>query len=173
MQPIPLPPDPVHRHFTQSGLETPAYTALALFPALRTLELYLNCPPLVDPNETEPLSPIPPRDLAEFEKAQPLPSTDLDVPIWYIRDTMINSAIDKDLAKTIFTHIRSHQVRDRRLAKLKIHPLYSAPAVAVKSISIASNNNIFKAPAPSWTVQTDLLAGVKAVKHMQKHIARR
>ncbi|KAJ5636975.1 hypothetical protein N7490_006854 [Penicillium lividum] len=153
------------------GLETPAYSALALFPALTTLELYLNCPPLVDPNEIIPLSPVPPRDLTEFEKAQPLPSTGLDVPIWYLRDTMINSAIDKDLAKTIFTHIRSHQVRDRRLAKLKIRPLYSAPAVAAKSISMASNNKIFKAAAPSWTVQTDLLAGVKAVKHIQKQIA--
>ncbi|KAL6234842.1 hypothetical protein BDW75DRAFT_157221 [Aspergillus navahoensis] len=155
------------------GLETPAYAALALFPALTTLELYLNCPPLVDPNETEPLSPVPPRDLTEFEKAQPPPSTGLDVPIWYIRDTMINSAIDEDLAKTIFTHIRAHQVGDRRLARLKIRPLYSAPAVAATSISLASNNNIFKAPAPSWTVQTDLLAGVKAVKHMQKQIDRR
>ncbi|KAF9247603.1 hypothetical protein DTO012A7_7631 [Penicillium roqueforti] len=155
------------------GLETPAYTALALFPALTTLELYLNCPPLVDPNEIEPPSPVPPRDLTEFEKSQPLPSTGLEVPIWYIRDTMINSAIDKDLAKTIFTHIRSHQVRGQCLTKLKIHPLYSAPAAAARSISIVSNCNIFKAPAPSWTVQTDLLVGVKAVKHMQKQSARR
>ena len=155
------------------GLETPAYIALALFPALTTLELYLNCPPLVDPNEPERLSPVPARDLTDFEKAQPPPSTGLDVPIWYIRDTMINSAINEDLAKTIFTHIRAHQVGYRRLAKLKIHPLYSAPAVAATDISIALNNKIFKALASSWTVQTDLLTGVKAVKHIQKQIDRR
>ncbi|KAJ6035922.1 hypothetical protein N7540_000201 [Penicillium herquei] len=154
------------------GLEAPTYAALARFPALTTLNLYLNCPPPVDPNKTEPLSPVPPRDLTEFEKAQPPPHTGLDMPIWYIRDTMINSAIDEDLAKTIFTHIRSYQVRNQRLAKLKIHRLYSAPAAAGKIISIVSNNDIFKTLAPSWTVKTDLLAGVKTVKHIQKQIAR-
>ncbi|KAJ5707990.1 hypothetical protein N7488_007791 [Penicillium malachiteum] len=153
------------------GLEAPTYTALARFPALTTLNLYLNCPPPVDLNETEPLSPVPPRDLTEFEKDQPPPHTGLDMPIWYIRDTMMNSAIDKDLAKTIFTHIRSYQVRHQRLAKLKIHPLYSAPAAATKIISIVSNHNIFRVLAPSWTVQTDnILAGIKTVRQKQKQI---
>ncbi|KAL4804190.1 hypothetical protein BDV18DRAFT_162598 [Aspergillus unguis] len=154
------------------GLETPDYTALGLFPALTTLELYLNCPPPVNPNETE-LSPVPPRDLTEFERTQPLPSTGLDMPIWYIRDTMINSAIDESLAKMIFTHIRAHQVGDQRLMKLKIRPLYSAPAAAARTISRLLDNSIFKALALSWTVQMDLLAGVKAVKHMQKQTDRR
>ncbi|KAJ5290762.1 hypothetical protein N7478_000013 [Penicillium angulare] len=165
--PLPLPPDSMYCRPTQSRPRNTCTHHTCPLLSFNNSRGLLELPGACGPQRTEPLSPVPPRDLTEFEKAQPPPPIDLDVPIWYIRDTMINSAIDEDLARTIFTHIRARQAGDRRLAKLDIRPLYNAPAVAARSISKASESNISKALAPHWIIQTDFLAGIKAVIHKQ------
>ncbi|KAL4862256.1 hypothetical protein BDV12DRAFT_207327 [Aspergillus spectabilis] len=151
------------------GLETDAYTTLAQFPHLTELDLLLNCLAEIGSNET----PVPPRELTEFEKAQTT-STSYDLPIWYLRDPMMNCAIDKDLAKTIFTHIRYHQ-GGRHLERLTIHPLYSQVGQYCYYSANARhtlgpfNAEIFKVLAPTRTVETDLLTSLRAVKCVQRH----
>ncbi|KAL2827933.1 hypothetical protein BDW59DRAFT_143556 [Aspergillus cavernicola] len=144
------------------GFETDVYTAFAHLPRLKELELLVNCPPRVGPDE----NPIPPRELSDFENARTPPNY-FDLPVWYIRDTMINSAIDEDLAKGINTHIRTHQTGSSRLAKLTLRPVFRHDGPAATRTSGAFSTNIFKVLASVWTVEMDLVAGVRAVKNAQ------
>ncbi|OJJ03311.1 hypothetical protein ASPVEDRAFT_29835 [Aspergillus versicolor CBS 583.65] len=103
------------------GLETDVYTALAQFPHLTHLDLLLNCLPETGPNET----PVPFRALTEYESTRTAGDS-YNLPTWYIRDCLINCAIDEELAEAIFTHIRNNQEGgSRRLQRLTINPLYS------------------------------------------------
>ncbi|KAL4972277.1 hypothetical protein BDW66DRAFT_154892 [Aspergillus desertorum] len=144
------------------GFETDVYTALAHLPRLKELELFVNCPPRVGPDET----PIPPRELFDFENAR-APANCFGLPVWYIRDTMIDSAIDDDLAKGIGTLIRTHQTGSSRLQKLTLRPVFrhDGPA-ATHSLGVFSAD-ILKVLASVWTVEMDLVAGVRAVKNAQ------
>ncbi|KAL4734582.1 hypothetical protein BDV11DRAFT_174629 [Aspergillus similis] len=145
------------------GFETDVYTALAQLPRLTELDLLLNCPPQVGPDET----PTHLRELTDFENAQS-PPTCFDLPIWFLRDTTINSAIDQDLAKALFTHIRTHHTGSRRLVKLTIRPSCSHHGPAATRASRAFSADIFKVLASSWTLETDLLAGCRAVEHPKR-----
>ncbi|PWY71012.1 hypothetical protein BO70DRAFT_399625 [Aspergillus heteromorphus CBS 117.55] len=99
-----------------SRTETALYTALAQFPSLRTLDLVLNCLPAV----TSTNSPSPPRPLSDFEAS---PTHWRDIPVWHVRDCVINCAIDEDLATAIFSHILNNQ-STRRLCEVRLNPLY-------------------------------------------------
>jgi hypothetical protein len=149
------------------GFETDVYTALASFPHLTELDLVLKCLAQVGPNET----PVPPRGLTEFEKAR-TPPTYYDLPTWYVRDTMINSAIDHDLAEAVFTHIRVRQGGSRRLAKLTLRPLneqFGQHGNYRPDAHLLLFSNIFKALGSTWMVETDVLAGLRAVKRAQDY----
>ncbi|OKL59811.1 hypothetical protein UA08_04986 [Talaromyces atroroseus] len=147
------------------GFETDVYTALANFPCLTELDLLLNCLAQVGPNET----PIPPRDLTEFEKDR-TPRTYYDLPIWYVRDTMINYAIDQDLSEAVFTHIRVHQGGSRRLAKLTLRP-HCEPQqnCHYRLDAFIFHAEIFKVLGSTWIVEMDVLTGLRAVKRVQDH----
>lgn len=76
-----------------------------------------NCKPEMDANKM----PIPPRDLTYFEK-----ELFEDWPRWFLRDFMINTGVDEELAKAIFNRICSSQNTDiKHLRQLTIQPLES------------------------------------------------
>ncbi|PYI16579.1 hypothetical protein BO99DRAFT_217765 [Aspergillus violaceofuscus CBS 115571] len=95
-------------------VETEAYEALGQFPALETLDLVLNCLPVVQDDGT----PFPPRELSEYEQGH----NQDHVPRWIIRDCAINCAIDAPLAAAIFKRIHP-QPRRGSLRLLRLHPL--------------------------------------------------
>ncbi|RAH43166.1 uncharacterized protein BO95DRAFT_502334 [Aspergillus brunneoviolaceus CBS 621.78] len=94
--------------------ETEAYKALGEFPALETLDLVLNCLPVVQDDGT----PFPPRALSEYEQGH----NQDHVPRWILRDCAINCAIDAPLAAAIFKRIHPRPQRGT-LRLLRLHPL--------------------------------------------------
>ncbi|PYH85806.1 hypothetical protein BO82DRAFT_140046 [Aspergillus uvarum CBS 121591] len=94
--------------------ETEAYDALGQFPALETLDLVLNCLPVVQGDGT----PFPPRELNEYEQGH----NQDRVPRWIVRDCAINCAIDAPLAGAIFKRIHPRPRRGS-LRLLRLHPL--------------------------------------------------
>ncbi|BCS29355.1 uncharacterized protein APUU_70925S [Aspergillus puulaauensis] len=157
------------------GLETDVYTALAQFPRLIHLDLLLNCLPEIDSTE----NPVPLRELTEYESTRTSGHA-YNLPTWYIRDCVINCAIDQELAEAIFTHIRNNQKGGgRRLQRLTIHPLHSQGGQYCSYYSISNssprtqwgawgpfNAEVFDELARSWTVEADVVerAGIRAVK---------
>ena len=64
--------------------ETAAYDALGRFPALHTLDLHLNClPVMISGYET----PFPPRELTAYER-QTITAWHGSLPKWTVRDTV-------------------------------------------------------------------------------------
>ncbi|GKZ32790.1 hypothetical protein AbraIFM66950_002414 [Aspergillus brasiliensis] len=145
------------------GLEADAYTALGRFSCLEELDLVLNCLPEMDADG----HPIPFRELTESEKGRSwLGSSSLfDWPKWHLRDLLINCAIDKPLAKTIFAHVSGSQ-RGPGLQRLTIHPLYGqldqytvyGPRTYCRG---TVNEDLLRKLAPTWTVELDLLTGLR------------
>ncbi|OJJ97418.1 hypothetical protein ASPACDRAFT_53649 [Aspergillus aculeatus ATCC 16872] len=95
-------------------IETEAYEALGEFPALETLDLVVNCLPVVQGDRT----PFPPRELSEYEQGH----NQDRVPRWIVRDCAINCAMDAALAAAIFERIHPQPCRGR-LRLLRLHPL--------------------------------------------------
>ncbi|KAI3003021.1 hypothetical protein CBS147346_5661 [Aspergillus niger] len=103
-------------------IEARAYDALALFPALQSLDLVLSC---LAASKADDRTPVPPRELSAYEE-ELFPYRSRQIPKWTIRDCMINSAIDESLAKAIFNRIRTGPQSQRMgscLQLLRIHPL--------------------------------------------------
>jgi hypothetical protein len=138
-------------------IETAAYDALGLFPALRTLHLVLNCLPVVQADGT---TPFPVRELTAYER-DILPNSRQHIPKWKIRDCAINSAFDEPLAVAIFMRIQTAPPRTRGpLRLLRLHPLagqhsqYEAPT-GITSNALLGGGKIHYDMAGQWDVECD------------------
>ncbi|RAK85547.1 hypothetical protein BO79DRAFT_231476 [Aspergillus costaricaensis CBS 115574] len=147
------------------GLEGAVYTALGQFTCLEELELVLNCLP-----EMNSLShPVPPRELTDFEMARIWHSSVLGGwPRWYMRDLLINCAIDEALAKAIFSYVWKGR-NGNCLQRLTIHPLYGqlgeySRYFYYEDCKKVKEEGFLDQMAPTWVVEPDLLTGLRAQK---------
>ncbi|OJJ42435.1 hypothetical protein ASPZODRAFT_137250 [Penicilliopsis zonata CBS 506.65] len=136
-------------------VETAAYEALGLFPALRTLHLVLNCLPVVQGDGR----PFPPRELSAYE-LETLPSPWQGVHKWKIRDCAINSAFDEPLAVAIFMRIQTARRPRGPLRLLRLHPLagqwsqYEAPT-GITPYARLGGGEIHYDMAGQWEVECE------------------
>ncbi|KAI2843409.1 hypothetical protein CBS11350_5278 [Aspergillus niger] len=150
----------VQRHRGHST-ETAAYDALGRFPALHTLDLHLNClPVMVSGYET----PFPPRELTAYER-QTIQTWQGNLPKWRVRDTVINSAFDEALATAIFTRIWG-QKTGRSLRVLRLHPL-SGQAVqyqgstGITAQALLGDGDYHQEMGGAWQVEWDGANGIR------------
>ncbi|GLB07184.1 hypothetical protein AtubIFM57258_002507 [Aspergillus tubingensis] len=147
------------------GLEGAVYTALGQFTCLEELELVLHCLPEMN----SPSHPVPPRELTDFEMARIWHSSVLGGwPRWYMRDLLINCAIDEALAKAIFSYV--WKGRDGNcLQRLTIHPLYGqlgeySRYFYYEDCKKVKEEGFLDQMAPTWVVEPDLLTELRAQK---------
>ncbi|RAK89894.1 hypothetical protein BO79DRAFT_227478 [Aspergillus costaricaensis CBS 115574] len=142
--------------------ETAAYNALGRFPALHTLDLHLNClPVMISGYET----PFPPRELTAYER-QTIPAWHGSLPKWKVRDTAINSAFDKALATAIFMRIRG-QKTGKSLRELRLHPLSGQVGQyqgfpAITGHVLLGGGDYHREMGGAWQVEWDGANGMRA-----------
>ncbi|CAK42290.1 hypothetical protein M747DRAFT_364697 [Aspergillus niger ATCC 13496] len=141
--------------------ETAAYDALGRFPALHTLDLHLNClPVMVSGYET----PFPPRELTAYER-QTIQTWHGSLPKWTVRDTAINSAFDETLATAIFTRIWG-QKTGRSLRVLRLHPLSGQAgqyqgSTGITAHALLGDGSYHQEMGGAWQVEWDGANGMR------------
>ncbi|PYH63381.1 uncharacterized protein BO88DRAFT_353487 [Aspergillus vadensis CBS 113365] len=148
------------------GLEGAVYTALGQFKCLEELELVLNCLPEMNIFD----HPVPSRELTDFEMVRIWHSSvrGCGWPRWYLRDLLINCAIDEALAKAIFSYVWKGR-NGNWLQRLTIYPLYSQLGEYSSYFYHGYCRNVKEEGfldqlAPTWVVEPDLLTGLRAQK---------
>lgn len=144
------------------GFEGAAYTALGQFTCLEELELVLNCLPEMNIFD----HPVPSRELTDFEMARIWHSSVLGYgwPRWYLRDLLINCAIDEALAKAIFSYVWKGR-NGHWLQRLTIYPLYGQLGEYSRYFyhdycRKIKGEGFLDQLAPTWVVEPDLLTGL-------------
>ncbi|GKZ39497.1 hypothetical protein AbraIFM66950_000421 [Aspergillus brasiliensis] len=150
----------VQRHRGHST-ETAAYDALGRFPALHTLDLHLNCLPVVVSGQE---SPFPPRELTTYER-QTIQTWQGSLAKWTVRDTAINSAFDEALATAIFQRIWG-QTMGRSLRVLRLHPLSGQSGQYQGSTGITAHvllggGDYHQEMGGAWQVEWDAATGMR------------
>ncbi|BCS13464.1 hypothetical protein ALUC_60020S [Aspergillus luchuensis] len=148
------------------GLDGAVYITPGQFTCLEELELILNCHPEMNIFG----HPVPSRELTDFEMAQIWHGFVLGYGWlkWYLRDLLINCAIDEALAKAIFSYVWKGQ-NGNWLQRLTIHPLYGQLGEYSRYYyheycKKVKEEGFLDQMSPTWVVEPDLLTGPRAQK---------